>query len=287
MLVEQGYEVRLLLHGSSEEDMQLSRMCVAGGATLVSDPASPTAVKRAMHGVSVLVLDLPFTIIGFNNVSDHDAAVHLAQQLVGAATASSPPSVSKIVAVSTALGLLDDYEFPFVLAKRHVEALVEQSGIDYTIFRPVFRMDDLRRFFDKELSEGFLFLPLHPKRPLMMVSEWDISRATCTVILSPDRPEFSNAVLPLAADEQTPIGLLASYNRLRKSEIAYVEIAFQTFSSVSIDLLCLVKFIKDREFDCTVRESKETFPELVSFTPWLEAAIAENERRKALGLPEL
>lgn len=118
---------------------------------------------------------------------------------------------------------------PHFDSKYRIEEHLKRSGLDYTIVRPVWFMENFAspRYLPS-IERGVLSTPLHPKRILRMVSVADIGRIVAHAFTDPSR--YKGRELDVAGDEMDMDRIarelsLVRYRRIRYDHIpeAYAE----------------------------------------------------------------
>ncbi|TDJ46969.1 MAG: SDR family oxidoreductase [Gammaproteobacteria bacterium] len=162
-LIEMGVPFRALVRDAEKA----AALKEAGVDLIVGDAADPEAVRKAMEGVDRVALILP-------NSQEQEA---LEMQFVDIATAAGVKHLVKL----SSLEALPEATSPIPALHWRVEEHIRASGLDWTMIRPNFFMDNLLGYGFSIKNEGSFALPMGDGVTVMMDCK-DIGLAIATVL---------------------------------------------------------------------------------------------------------
>lgn len=116
-------------------------------------------------------------------------------------------------------------------SKYAVEQHLEASGLDYTIVRPTYFMQNFAYMHGEQLASGELVLPLAEGTSLQMVDATDIGEAVGVVL--GDRERFVGETIELAGDDLTLEEIAARFSDARDHEVEPVRIDIAAYRDVA------------------------------------------------------
>ncbi len=115
---------------------------------------------------------------------------------------------------------------PHFESKWEIEEHVRQSGLPYTIFRPVFFMQNWE-WMRENILGGTLAQPLDPDKPFQQVAVEDVGEFTSIAFERPE--EWIGREVDLAGDEQTMPEIAETFGRVIGREISYYQVPWDQF----------------------------------------------------------
>jgi uncharacterized protein YbjT (DUF2867 family) len=187
-----------------------ARALAARGVTVVEgDLSDPARMRECCEG-----MDAVFCVTTFFEAGTEAEA----EQGVVLAEAASAAGVERFVYSS--VGSADTAPLAHFASKAAVEERVKRLGLDYTILRPVFFMQNLSTYHGEEVAAGTLTVPLSSDTPLALVDARDIGRAVAVALADPER--FVGETVTLAGDDRTPAALAAGLSTALGHEVTHV-----------------------------------------------------------------
>lgn len=183
------------------------------------------------------------------------------------ADAAARSSVTHIVYAS-AIAADQHTGIPFLESKARVERHIHESGLMYTILRPVFFMENWLGM--REIANG-IALPFARGMALQQIAVNDIGSIAAHVFEHP--AIFRNRSVDIAGDENSMDDIAATLSRALNRDIRYREIPWEDFElAAGPDLANLYRFLEDRWLDGRGRVNipalREEVPELTPFERW-------------------
>jgi uncharacterized protein YbjT (DUF2867 family) len=201
-LLASGAAVRGLTRDPSSRS---ARALADQGVEMVrGDAGDPSSLQAAFTGVAgAFVMTTPFGPGGTERETEDGNALADAVQAAG---------VPHLV-FSSVGGAERDSGVPHFESKRRVEEHVADLGLNATILRPAFFMDNLTSMPGVEDGTLVLRMPLPADVPLQMVAVEDIGTAAAAALLDPAR--VPGGAIELAGDEVTGVQAASAFGAAR------------------------------------------------------------------------
>jgi NADH dehydrogenase len=164
-LVAQGHEVRGLTRAADGE----ARIAAAGGQAVVGDVTRPATLAPLVAGCDAVVHLV--AIIRERRGQTFDAAIRRGTEHV--VQAAEAAGVRRFVHQS-ALGAVDDPDYPYLQAKWRAELAVQRSGMDWTVLRPSLMFGEGDHVFTllAEMAAKNPFLPVIGRGDMKLQPLW-------------------------------------------------------------------------------------------------------------------
>ena len=187
-LLSQRQNVRALTRNPAKAE-ELKRQ---GAEVVAGDLNNRDSVDSAVRGVNkILLITTPFE-------AGMDAEV---QQAINVVDAAKTAGVDHLVYHSVAAAN-EETGIPHFETKWKVEQHIRETGISYTIIRPVFFMENFYSpWFLPMIRQGKLVLPMPVDRPLQMISLRNIGEFGAAALMR--KEEFCGKEIAIAGDELT------------------------------------------------------------------------------------
>jgi uncharacterized protein YbjT (DUF2867 family) len=253
-LRKKGFKLRALVREpSSNQARQLMRNGLEVFQGSFDDPGS---VMRAMGGVYGVFSVQPFT-------------AHEIEQGVAVIEAAKRRNVSQFVYSS--VGSADEETgIPHFESKIGVEERLRSSGLQYTIVRPVFFMENWQRAFGASIRNGQLQLPLSPATKLQMIAVDDIGAFAALMFEHPEK--WKNRTISLAGDELSMQQIAGTFSRVTGQDVKYVQVSWDQFEkNMGRELTVMYRWFEEKGFHFNIEEVRREYPLTYSFNRWLDA----------------
>ena len=256
-LQKKGFKLRALVRNpDSNQARQLIGYGEEGFQGSLDDPDS---LMRAMDGVYGVFSVQPYTA---NEI----------QQGVAVIEAATRQGVSHFVYSS--VGSADEETgIPHFETKVKVEEHLRSSGLQYTILRPVFFMENWKRAFGESIPNGQLQQPLSPTATLQMIAVDDIGAFAALAFEHPGR--WKNRTLSLAGDELSMQQIADAFNRVTARDVKYVQVSWDQFEKnmgrMGRELTVMYRWFEEKGFHFNIEEVRHEYPVTHTFDRWLEA----------------
>jgi uncharacterized protein YbjT (DUF2867 family) len=257
---------------------------------LVRNPEKPEARELEAHRVEVLRGD-------FDDVESMERALDGAdgaysvqawqggpeaevRQGIAFAEAANRQEVGHFVYSSVAAAD-QNTGIPHFESKGKIEEHIRQIGMAYTIFRPVFFMENwlMMRTF---IENGSIMLPLSPQTRLQMVAVDDIGGFVALAFEHPGR--WHNRTFELASDELSMTELAEAFSRASAREVRYQQVPWDQFEQqAGHEMTIMYRWFEDNGYHVDIAGVRQQYPPLTSFNSWLEQNWTRPAAQRASG----
>ncbi len=257
-LLEKGYRVRGTTRNPASE--RASKMAALGVEMVKADFDSVDSLKDAMKDA--------YGVFSMTSFWEHgyDAEVRHGKNTVDAAVQSG---IQHYVYTSVA-NADQDTGIPHFDSKYEVEKYIHESGLTYTVIRPVSFMENWEYHRESILS-GKLQLPFSVSTPLQEISVRDIGRF---VALALDNPEdWAGESLDIAGDELTPRQLQQLFSRVTGSPVEFVQTPWDVHEkNEGEEMTIMDKWFEEVGYSANINLVRSYLPGMLSLEDYLEQA---------------
>jgi uncharacterized protein YbjT (DUF2867 family) len=257
LLRDRGYPIRAL---TRHPDRPKAHALVGHGTEIVGgDLKDMTTLVRAVDGAyGVFSVETPM----------EEGAESEIMQGINLADAAKRSRVSHFIYSSVASA---DRKtgIPHFDSKHRVEEHIRGTGLRYTIFRPVFFMENWLRMRET-IEQGTLALPLEPDTRLQMIAVRDIATF---VTMAFDHPgHWQGRTVELAGDELPIQEIADSLGRLAGRAVRYVQISWDKYEeAVGHETTVMYRWFQDVGYSVDIAALRQEYPNLMPFERWLQA----------------
>ena len=166
-------------------------------------------------------------------------------------------------------------QVPHFHSKLRVEEYLKQSGLQWTILRPVAFMDNIQLTgFKRFMSLGLFGSTLGFGRKADFVAVEDIGKVAAQCLLSPEK--YQKRTIQLAGDCVNTSGIQSLFKKVTgvKPWALWVPGWFM-LSLIPYDLRQMFKFIYKTGYNTDVAALRAEFPELLTFEDWIRKQTAK------------
>jgi uncharacterized protein YbjT (DUF2867 family) len=245
---------------------------------LTRDPAKPAARALVGHGTEVVqgdmndpaslarALDGAYGVFSVQTPADKGAETE-AREGINVADAAKRAGVSHIIYSSVSEGL-HTIGIPSFESKARIEEHIRNSGLRYTIIRPVWFMENLLHM-KSSLEQGTLALPLNPDTRLQLITVDDIGGLTA---LAFERAgHWQGRAVDLAGDELSMSELAQAFTRFTGREVAYTQVPWDQFEQkAGPDFTRMYRWFQDVGLHYDISAIRQEYPNLTTFERWLQ-----------------
>ncbi len=242
---------------------------------LTRDPDKPEARRLSAPGTEIVRADLSDTAsitraledaYGVYSVQDSrqgfDAEV---RQGVNVADAANRAGVDHLVYSSVA-SADKKTGIPHFESKFKIEEHIRNTGLRYTIFRPVFFMENFLAMKDS-IEQGKLAMPLSPQTRLQMVAVTDIGAFAAMAF--EHSGSWGNRVMELAGDELSMQEIAEVMSRATGRSVQYSQVPWDEFARrAGEEITAMFKWFESEGYHVDISEVRRDRPELLSFERW-------------------
>jgi len=252
-LQKKGFRLRALVRDPNSN--QARQLMGYGEEVCQGSLDDPDSLMRAMDGV-----------YGVFSVQPHSA--NEIQQGVAVIEVAKRQGVSHFVYSS--VGSADEETgIPHFESKVKVEEHLRSSGLQYTIVRPVFFMENWHRGFGASIRNGQLQQPLSPTAKLQMIAVDDI--AAFAVLAFEHPSEWKNRTFSLAGDELSMQQIADAFSHVTARDVKYVQVSWDQFEkNMGRELTVMYHWFEKKGFHFNIEEVRREYLPTHTFDRWLE-----------------
>lgn len=256
-LREKGFSVTALTRDPNKPE---ARALVGRGTEVVrGDLNDPASIGRAMEGAD-----------GVYSVQSHreggvEAEIRQGMQVVDAAKRARIGQLvySSVAAADRNTGI------PFFESKYRIEQHIRTSGLHYTIFRPVFFMENWLGM-RTQIEGGVLSLPLPPEKKLQQIAVDDIGAFVALAFTHPGH--WEGRAVELAGDELSMSDVAAALGRTTGRDVRYQQMSWEEFEQRSgPDYTAMWKFFDSGGFGVDIPSLRQELPNMMTFERWMRS----------------
>ena len=158
---------------------------------------------------------------------------------------------------------------PHFESKWEVEEYVRQTGLPYTILRPVFFMQNWEMMRGMVLG-GTLAQPLDPNKPFQQVAVEDVGAFAAIAFENPDR--WIGREVDLAGDDQTMPEIAETFGRVAGKEISYYQVPWDQFEEqMGEEFARQYRWFNDVGYEADIAALRQEYPELTTLERYLRS----------------
>ncbi len=255
-LLQSGRAVRALTRDPHQPAAQA--LAALGAEVVAGDMDQPDTLPPALNGV--------YGVFGVQNFweAGFEREVAQGQALVDAARAAG---VQHFIYTSVG-GAERNSGLAHFESKWLIEKHLYASGLTWTVFRPVFFMDNLLAN-RKEISEGTMAFGLPPEVPLQMIAVDDIGAFVELAFADPGT--WAGQAVELAGDELTGPQAAALFSEVQGREVQYVAVPVDAIAAENPEWALMLQWFIDHGYEADITALRELYPPLQDFRAWLRA----------------
>lgn len=254
-LKQRGFALRALVR--NPEKPEARELESNGVEVLRGDFDDPESIERALDGAD-----------GAYSVQDWQAGPEReSRQGIAFAEAANRQEVGHFVYSSVAAAD-QNTGIPHFESKAKVEERIRQIGIPYTIFRPVFFMENWLMMRDA-IDNGSIMLPLDPQTRLQMIAVDDIG--AFVALAFEHSGHWHNRAYELAGDELSMTELANAFSRASGREIRYQQLPWDQFQQhAGHEMTFMYRWFEEKGYGVDIAAVRQHYAGLTSFNRWLE-----------------
>jgi uncharacterized protein YbjT (DUF2867 family) len=254
-LRERGFPIRAL---TRDPNQAKARELVGRGTEVFrGDLDDAASLTRALDGVYGVYSVQAFT------PGDEETEIRQGTRLIDAARGSR---ISHFVYSS--VGAADQNTgIPHFESKARIEQHLRTSGLHFTIFRPVFFMENWLGM-RPQIEQGALALPLGPETRLQMIAVDDIG---AFVALAFEKTgHFQDQARELAGDELSMAEIAERFARTSGREVAYRQVPWDEWQQkAGRELTIMWRWFEEHGYHVDTAQVRQEYPQLTGFDRWL------------------
>lgn len=250
---------------------------------LTRDPEKPSARALVGHGAEVVKGDLedPASVAraiedvdGVYSVQDWSGGAETEiRQGINLADAANRAAVSYFVYSSVAAADKDT-KIPHFESKFRIEEHIRGLGLPYTIFRPVFFMENWLGM-KEQIESGTLALPLSPDKLLQMIATDDIGAFVAAAFEHPGK--WLGKAVEIAGDDLSLSWIAQTFSTNEGREVKYQQVAWDRFEQhVGQEMTAMYRWFEDVGYQVDIDALRQVLPNLTSFDRWINTKWEPN-----------
>lgn len=245
---------------------------------LTREPTSPKARSSVGPGIELArgdledqvsltrVLDGVYGIYGVQSrESGVDAEIRQGVNLVDAAKRSRITHFvySSVASADQGTGI------PHFDSKFRVEQHLRGTGMQFTIVRPVFFMENWLSM-RQSIENGAIELPLDPATRLQMIAVDDIGGVVAMAFEHPGK--WQGRAFEIAGDELSMSGVAESFSRVAGRDVRYRQVPWDEFENrAGRETTVMFRWFQQTEYHVDVSAVRQEYPRLTTFDRWLNS----------------
>jgi uncharacterized protein YbjT (DUF2867 family) len=261
-LRQRGFALRALVRNPDRPEVR--KLEGTRVEVLRGDFADPESMERALDGAD-----------GAYSVQDWQGGAETEiRQGIAYAEAANRQEIGHFVYSSVAAAD-QNTGIPHFESKGKIEERIRQIGMPYTIFRPVFFMENWL-MMREGVDNGTIMLPLSAQTRLQMIAVDDIGAFVALAFEHPGH--WHNRAFELAGDALSMTQLAQAFSRASGREVRYQQVPWDEFEQrAGREMTVMYRWFEENGYNVDIAAVRQDYPELTSFNRWLE----QNWRRPA------
>lgn len=158
---------------------------------------------------------------------------------------------------------------PHFDSKFQVEQRVRTAGVPFTIFRPVFFMENFLGMREHGIDQGVLAWPLSPETHLQMIAVDDIGAFVALAFEHPGK--WRNRTLDIAGDEHSVTGIARLLGSAVGREVKYQQVPWDEFEkNAGREMTVMFHWFEDVGYHIDLSAIRAERPNMLTFEHWLQ-----------------
>ncbi len=268
-LLNRGFRVRTLTRDPHKPEAQA--LAERGAEVVQGDMEDRSAMDQALEGAYGVFSVQNFWETGYDREVRQGRTVADAMKAAGVrhCVYSSVGSAHRQTGI------------PHFESKWEVEEHVRESGLPYTILRPVFFMHNWE-WMREQILGGTLAQPLDPDTAFQHVAVEDVGAFAAIAFEHPD--EWIGREVDLAGDEQTMPEIAETFGRVIGRQVEYYQVPWDQFEEqMGEEAAVMYRWFNDVGYEADVDTLRRVYPELTTFEQYLRSHGWEGAELSAAG----
>jgi uncharacterized protein YbjT (DUF2867 family) len=256
-LLDRGFRVRALTRNPQKPEAQA--LADQGAEVVQGDMDVRSSMERALEGAYGV-----FSVQNFWETG-YDSEVQQGKTVADAAKAAGVEHFvySSVGSAHRQTGI------PHFESKWEVEEYVRDTGLPYTILRPVFFMQNWEMMREMILG-GTLAQPLDPDKPFQQVAVEDVGAFATRAFENPDR--WIGREVDLAGDEQSMTEIADTFGRVMGREVSYYQVPWDQFEEqMGEEVTVNYRWFNDVGYEADIAALQQEYLELTTFERYLRS----------------
>lgn len=255
-LLKDGWKVRVLTrHPQSADSLALKEAGMEIFEGNFEDFASLDRALKDVYGVFSIQQPLEYGI---------ESEVNQGKAVVDAALRAN----IKHFIYSSYAGAEDQPGIPFIDSKWEIEQYIRKSGLNWTIFRPVFFMEYfLMPEIQQQIQNGYLRLALDSEMSIQLISVEDVGALVAVAFNNPDL--YVGKALEIAGDEITGNQIADIFSKAIGKKVSFEQMDIDEVRTRGSDFAMLFDWLNRKGFSVDIPAVKNLYQEISSFKTWV------------------
>jgi uncharacterized protein YbjT (DUF2867 family) len=238
------------------EKPEARRLAAPGTEIFRGDLNEEESLRRALYGVHG-VFSVQDSRQGFESEVRHGRTV---------ADLANRAQIDHLVYNSVA-SADSNTGIPHFESKLQIENHIRNIGLRYTIFRPVFFMENVLAMRNS-IENGTFSLPLAPQTRLQMVAVDDIGAFVAMAFARPNH--WENRVMELAGDELSMEEIAETLSRITGTKVNYVPVPWDRFEQqAGKEISTMFRWFEREGYHVDVSGVRSERQPLLTFERWV------------------
>lgn len=157
---------------------------------------------------------------------------------------------------------------PHFDSKWEIEEHIRDLRLDYTIFRPVFFMQNWKTYAGQYIDQGVLPQPMPPDRGLQQIAVEDIGAFVAMAFSDPET--WIGRAVDIAGDELKLPEVAEKLSKALGHPVVYQQIPLQDFAKVAGDEMAkMYRWFDEVGYDIDIPALRAIYPALMTFDDYL------------------
>lgn len=252
-LLERGFNVRVLTRQPGKQTAQILKK--RGAEIIQGDFGDQKTLSRAFEGV-------------YGAFSIQEEGPNETTYGKAFAEAANDASIKHFI-YSSASGASQDTGLPQFESKWEIEQHIRKLELPFTIFRPVFFMDNWVTLFKDDLLSGEINLPFSPKTSLQQIAVDDIGAFAALAFEKPET--WKGKAVELAGDELTMSQTAKVSSNLFNRDISYSQLPWKEYEKqmkailgekAGEELTLMFRWVEKEKYNADIEELREKHSKL-------------------------
>ncbi len=267
-LKQRGFALRVLIRNPERpelRELEGSRVEVLRG-----DFDDQQSMERALDGA-----DGAYSVQAWQGGPETEV-----RQGIAFAEAANRQDVAHLV-YSSVVAADQNTGIPHFESKGKIEERIRQIGMPYTIFRPVFFIENWL-MMREGIDNGTIMLPLSPQTRLQMIAIDDIGAFVALAFEHPGH--WHNRAFELAGDELSMTELAEAFSRASGREVRYQQVPWDRFEQqAGHEMTVMYRWFEEKGYHVDIAGVRQEYPQLTTFHRWLEQSWSRSAAQGASG----
>lgn len=243
--------------GQDVENPEVRALAGPGVELVQGDMEDIASLKRAMDGV--------YGVYSMQTSNDTEAEVRQGINMVDAAVSQS---VGHFV-YSSVVGADQHTRVPHFESKGKIEEHIRATGIQHTILRPLFFMENWFHWKEQTLN-GRLEWPLKPETRLQMLAVDDIGAFAALAFEHPGK--WMRRTFEMAGDELSVAQIADAFGRVLGHEVKYVQLSWDEFQKrIDPAHFTMFQWFEREAYRVDISAVRMELPQVHTFERWLQS----------------